>query len=225
MPEESTKESTRNTRGTAASRRRPVLVIVEGTNDVEFLKRISMALRRDDASLPDLAALDETGDLIFVPFGGRNVFSWATRFAPLNVPEFHLFDRECGTESTLRIDAARAINARSTARAFLTSKRSIENYVHPAAIEATLGVCIAVEDHEDIPLELAQALHCAGDFDPNWSDLPRGDRKRLCHRAKRKLNSFVVSAMTVELLQERDPDGEVIGWLTTIHQMLAPPSV
>ena len=225
MPEESTKESTRNTRGTAASRRRPVLLIVEGTNDVEFLKRISMALRRDDASLPDLAALDETGDLIFVPFGGGNVFSWATRFAPLNVPEFHLFDRECGTESTLRIDAARAINARSTARAFVTSKRSIENYVHPAAIEATLGVRIAVEDYEDIPHELARALHCAGAFDPGWSDLKRSDHKRLCHRAKRKLNSVVVSEMTSRLLRDRDPNGEVIGWLTTINQMLSTPLV
>lgn len=202
-----------------------MLLIVEGINDVEFLKRISTALRRDDSSLPDLAVLDETGELIFVPFGGGNVFSWATRFAPLNVEEFHLFDRECGTESTLRIDAARAINARSTARAFVTSKRSIENYVHPDAIEATLGVTIAVEDHDDIPLQLAQALHRAGDFDPGWSDLPRGDRKRLCHRAKRKLNSYVVSAMTSTLLRERDPAGEIIGWLTAINQMLATPLV
>ena len=191
--------------------RQPVLLSVEGTNAVEFLKRISTALRRDDASLSDLTTHDETGEVIFIPFGGGNVFSWATRFAPLGVPEFHLFDRECGTESTLRIDAARAINARPLAKATVTSKRSIENFLHPHAIESTLGVQIDVGDHEDLPLALARALHQVGNYEVNWSDLPRNDRKRLCHRAKRKLNSVVVSELTVELLQERDPDGEVIG--------------
>ncbi|MBI1311630.1 ATP-dependent endonuclease [bacterium] len=203
--------------------RSPVLLIVEGTNDVEFLKRLSRILNDENSALPDLGDLDESGRVIFVPFGGGNVFSWATRFAPLNVPEFHLFDRECGTETTLRIDAARAINLRPNARAFVTTKRSIENYVHSEAIAAALGVQLAVDDGSDMSLELARTLHQADGHEPAWCELHRRDRKRLCHRAKRKLNSFVVSEMTGGLLQERDRINEVIGWLTTIGQMLKTP--
>ena len=41
-----------------------VLVVVEGINDVEFLRRISRIVHIEDVSLPDLAAMEAAGRLI-----------------------------------------------------------------------------------------------------------------------------------------------------------------
>ena len=47
-----------------------LLVIVEGPNDIEFLRRISAILHRDDPRLPDLADMERRLALVFVPSGG-----------------------------------------------------------------------------------------------------------------------------------------------------------
>ncbi len=52
------------------SPRTQALVVVEGPNDIEFLRRISTILHRDDRSLPDLAAMERELALVFVPSGG-----------------------------------------------------------------------------------------------------------------------------------------------------------
>jgi hypothetical protein len=70
----------------------PLLVIVEGGNDIQFLRRASAILKAEDDALPDLSHLERRGRIVFVPFGGdpRN---WVFRFAELRRPEFHLL---CG---------------------------------------------------------------------------------------------------------------------------------
>src|SRR5882724_9081974 len=47
-----------------------VLFLVEGLNDIEFMRRISRILHVNNADLPDLADLENSGCLIFVPYGG-----------------------------------------------------------------------------------------------------------------------------------------------------------
>src|SRR5208282_4750950 len=66
-----------------------VLLIVEGPNDIEFLRRISTILHRDDPTLPDLAEMETQHALVFVPSGGVDLSS-AFRFASLGLAEFHL---------------------------------------------------------------------------------------------------------------------------------------
>ncbi len=80
-------------RRATAAESRPVLVVVEGANDIEFLRRASVILHAADAALPVLSHLERRGRIVFVPFGGdpRN---WIFRFAELGCPEFHLFDLE-----------------------------------------------------------------------------------------------------------------------------------
>ena len=63
--------------------RRCLLLVVEGVNDVEFLRRISWILHRSNVSLPDLKELEQHGRIVFLPFGGGNVAAWATRLEPL----------------------------------------------------------------------------------------------------------------------------------------------
>ena len=45
----------------------PLLIIVEGPHDVEFLKRISAVLNRWHADLPDLGRAESDGRLTFLP--------------------------------------------------------------------------------------------------------------------------------------------------------------
>jgi hypothetical protein len=76
-----------------------LLVVVEGINDIDFLRRVSRILHRNDAALPDLADMESTGTVIFIPFGGSHIDVWSERLAPLQIPEFHLYDHELPPEN------------------------------------------------------------------------------------------------------------------------------
>lgn len=52
-----------------------------------------------------------------------------------------------------------------------------------------------------------------------WELLTPRARNRLGYRAKRWLNTTATERMTVELLKESDPVGEIISWLQTIQQL------
>lgn len=200
---------------------RPTLVLVEGIYDVEFLCRISTVLHRDDDSVTDLRVLENAGRLIFVPFGGGDPGFWATRFASLGLSEIHIFDRETAADSVLRFSAAAMVNRRANAQAFVTSKRSIESYLHPDAIEAAFRVRVACSADESIVDVIADALLNRTCPDLDRGQLSRRGRRRLKLQIKRKLNHDVVSNMTPALLDESDPRGEVRSWLDAIAEAVA----
>ncbi|MFZ1007344.1 MAG: hypothetical protein WAN65_10935 [Candidatus Sulfotelmatobacter sp.] len=52
-----------------------------------------------------------------------------------------------------------------------------------------------------------------------WSQLSRRAHRRLVYRAKRWLNRQAVEQMTISLLNEHDPDGEILQWLEVIAGM------
>ena len=54
-----------------------LLFVVEGLNDIEFLRRISLILHGADDRLPNIAEMQQRGELIFVPFGGGHVRAWS----------------------------------------------------------------------------------------------------------------------------------------------------
>ena len=54
----------------AASAQVKVLFVVEGIHDIHFLRRISGILNEGNPQLPKLGALEQAGELIFVPTGG-----------------------------------------------------------------------------------------------------------------------------------------------------------
>ena len=195
---------------------RPLLVLIEGIYDVEFLCRISAVLRRDDHAIPDLRTLEEAGCLIFVPFGGGDPGFWATRFAPLGLPEVHIYDRETLPESRQRLAAASRVNCRPNARAFVTSHCSIENYLHPDAIESFFRIRVSCPAESSIVDAIADSLLARTCATLDRSQLSRRGRRRLKLQIKRKLNHDVVLQMTPVMLDESDPRGEVRSWLTAI---------
>jgi hypothetical protein len=195
---------------------RPLLVLIEGIYDVEFLCRISVVLRRDDHATPDLRTLEEAGCLIFVPFGGGDPGFWATRFAPLGLSEVHIYDRETLPESRQRLAAASRVNCRPNARAFVTSHCSIENYLHPDAIESFFRIRVSCPAESSIVDAIADSLLARTCATLDRSQLSRRGRRRLKLQIKRKLNHDVVLQMTPAMLDESDPRGEVRSWLTAI---------
>ena len=152
---------------------------------------------------------------MFIPFGGGSPNAWATRFAPLCCREVHLYDCEPGVEREQRLEAAGAVNLRETCCAFVIGKRSVENYLHPAAIAAAGGGDVDFGDSDSVGAVVARSGSSFKRAAP-LDELSRRGRLRLINRAKRWLNTMVIDQ---ELLAERDPAGEVATWLSTISHM------
>lgn len=197
-----------------------LLVVVEGRHDVAFLSRISVILHGHDPGLPDLNEQQALGQLVFLPIGGGDLVDWTQRLAPLQQPEFFLFDREVPPATYERMRAVTAIRLRANCQACLTSKRCLECYLHRDAIAEACGVTIDVDDGCDVSDVLARRIAAGKGFDLNH--LERRGRKRLRARAKRILNNDAVARMTVDRPRERDPHGEVIGWMQALADMLGP---
>ena len=203
----------------SVSRNAPILFVVEGTNDIEFLKRISQLLHNHDSTLPNLADWERSGELIFVPFGGGHVRAWGERLAPLGKPEFHLYDQELPPETDYRQLAADTVNSRHGCYAALTQKRCLENYLHPAAIQSEAQVRVEFGDFDPVAEATAKQLHATRIGEPPWELLTRRARNRTAHRIKRWLNTTAADQMTVSMLDQRDPGGEIISWLKAIKHL------
>jgi len=186
-----------------------VFVGVEGKNDIHFLATVSRILADAGEDVPDLGKAEEDGRLVFIPSGGSNVELWIARFKHLNIPEYHIFDRDNppGMDPHYQVQAEQ-INAQPNATAVHTSKRELENYLHPSVIVAKLPAYAGPDavgnthDHADIPELVATARNCKS------------------RRAKHWINTELVADMTPDLLDEVDRTNELRGWLAAVGHIL-----
>ena len=196
-----------------------MILVLEGTNDCEFLFRLSQRLHAENPQITDLTRLHADGRTLLVPTGGGNCDQWAVRFAALGCLEFHLYDREIGPETLRRQEAIELVNSRPDCRGFLTSKRALENYLDSQAISQAGGGQITVTDELCVGTELARHWYALIPQVRPWPELLRRTKRRLIYRAKRWLNREAVMQMTAELLAQRDPAGEMLQWLAPIAGM------
>jgi hypothetical protein len=119
--------------------------------------------------------------------------------------------------SELRESTAAEINQREKAVAVVMKKRSLENYLHPAAIQKVSGVSITFSESEDVPGKVWDSLYGRAEHGPGKHS--RRHRRRTINRIKKWLNREAVDAMTPALLAQQDPAGEIRGWLRTIQQL------
>lgn len=194
----------------------PILIVVEGVYDVEFLRRLTSKLHRQQSSIPDLALLERETRVIFIPFGGGHILPWADRFAPLHCPEFHLYDQEIEPETAQRRQVVDLINSRAGCRALLLPQRNLESYLHPAAIFDAGGGQFSLRENEDVATAIARAWHCKQRPDLDWDILPCRSRRRKAAYVKRWLNCEAVPHMTLGLLMQTDATGEFLAWLRAI---------
>ena len=196
---------------------------VEGINDINFLKGISRVLINHGQNVPDLEILENAGQLIFIPCGGSNLALWASRLAGLNRPEFHLFDRDAEPPTVSKYQrVVDAVNGRDGCMGLLTGKKEMENYLHPNAIASVNPqVQITYGDFDDVPMIVAKAIHDASEAEKSWDEVTEKKKSEKFRKAKIWLNQQAVLAMTPELLNQADPNGDVVGWLNEISRMIA----
>lgn len=197
--------------GVVADSKIKVLLCVEGPTDVNALKCLSRALNLDDPSIPDLS---KEGRVAFIVLGGSTLQHWVTEhyLKALGRPEVHIYDSDVKTYGA----SVAMVNQRTDASwAAQTSKHEIENYLHADAILDAFGVTISVPDHRDEDGNGVPQIFSAALFARNPVGAPISD-----NNAKRKLASQAFPLMTATRLRERDPDGEVEGWLRRIGAML-----
>jgi len=198
---------------------------IEGRHDISFLRIISVGLHNaGEKDIPDLGVEEALGRLVFVPLGGSSLDLWISRLKGFNRPEFYLIDRDTTPPADPHYkDFAEEMNQRDNCTAWHTSKRELENYIHPSILRAVYPNYSGKGDrNEDVPLLFAKAVHEASDSSVLWEDIER-DRlklKKKRDRAKRRLNTELLAQMTPALLSEIDPDDDIRGWLREIGAAL-----
>jgi hypothetical protein len=211
-----------NELGVLPDRRVQALVFVEGTNDIEFLERISALLKSE---MPDVVDFTQDNRVALVPLGGGSLKQWVAKhyLKNLKLREVHIYDRDDDTPPKYQPECD-AVNGRGDGSwAVITTKRELENYLHAEAIaEGLNGINITFTDMCDVPLIVAQSVHASSESKKAWADI-EADPKELADkvsRAKKRLNRDAAAKMTCSRLAQIDAAGEVSGWLKKIHAML-----
>jgi putative ATP-dependent endonuclease of OLD family len=199
--------------GVLPDKRARVLVCVEGPTDIQFLRRISKLLRTVTPALPDL---ENDPRIALILLGGSTLKQWVDEhlLRNLGLPEIHIYDRDVPQRdgSFKYQSAVDTVNARANgSKAVLTTKREIENYLHPDAIaEAFNGhtatpVVVNVTDTCDVEGDITTLL---------------GQGKVNRRAIKSWLNQEAADRMTVARLDARNSKTEIVGWLTEIASRL-----
>jgi putative ATP-dependent endonuclease of OLD family len=198
------------TLGVTPDSRVKVLLCVEGPTDVAALKALSKALYIEDNTLPNL----ETDERVaFVLLGGSTLKHWVNEYylRALNRKEIHIYDRDVASYA----DVAASVNARQDGSwATQTTKHEIESYLHPDAISEAFNVVVEVTDHpingKATPKHFAEVYSVAQNYDGILSDT----------KAKQRIAERAFPLMTANQIHARDPEGEVLGWMQRIRDMI-----
>ena len=201
---------------------------VEGPNDITFLQTIASVLRNEGIKLLDLEKMELNGEIIFFPLGGSNLVLWSSRLENLNRPEFHLCDRDAAPPASPKYqDYVDEVNARDRCKARSTLKREIENYLHKDAVIAAyqeLGLDFTIGANfgafDDVPREVARLVHEASESPKVWGDLTEEQKDKKESKAKRVLCSRASRHMNKALLDEMDPDDELLEWFQDMKVLL-----
>ena len=166
--------------------------------------------------------------MIFVPLGGSSLALWANRLQALNRPEIHICDRDNPPPNDPKYQAhIDNVNARENCRAFCTTKKEMENYIHPRAIFAAyaangckIELPEAFGDFDNVPLVVAEAVH-GENGEGDWTDLLPEKRRSKVSSAKKFINSIAAGLMTQDMLDETYPAGEIREWLAECQKIIA----
>ena len=198
------------TLGVTPDSRVKVLLCLEGPTDVSAFKALSKALHAEDNSLPNL---ENDGRVAFIVLGGGNLKHWVDEhyLRGLSRKEVHIYDGDVASYAA----SVATINARGDGSwAAQTIKHEIESYLHSDAINEAFNVLVEVTDHpvdnKATPKRFAEAYSAAQNYDGVMKD---GSAKiRLAERA--------FPLMTAARIHARDPEGEVVGWMRRIRDMI-----
>lgn len=184
-----------------------LILCLEGPTDIIAFKAFSRCLRM---KYPDIIDLENDKRILMVPLGGSILKYWVEKqyFRNLGCPEVHIYDNDVpGYQKSIDEINSRGDNSWGT----LTKKFEIENYLHPDAIKAVYNITVNT-DLPNVPKQVANAYYETNKdkLDGKWKD----------STSKTYLSKVFTDAMTCDLLEERDPDGEIKGWFDRMALML-----
>jgi putative ATP-dependent endonuclease of OLD family len=197
--------------GLVADSRVKVILCVEGPTDVTALKALSRALNQANPDLPDLHVERRVA---FAVLGGSTLQHWVTNhyLRDLGRPEVHIYDSDVADYAAHVAE----VNARTDGSwAAQTIKHEIENYLHADAINEAFGVVVTVPDQLDPAGNAVPTMVSLAMFAANPVGAPMKDTK-----IKKRLADHAFPRMTAQRLADRDPGGEVAGWMQRIAAML-----
>jgi putative ATP-dependent endonuclease of OLD family len=174
-----------------------VLLFVEGPHDVVFLQHVCRLLRQND---PTVICIETDMRVAVVIVGGGNLLHWVNKqyLQRLGCKEVHVYDRDDAVNPKYQ-PYVNELNIRAPdVWATLTTKRELENYLHPHAVNSALGISVAFTDECDVPQIVASALGCKEG------------------KAKKRLNDEAANLMTLAELQQQDPNGEIMNWFAQV---------
>lgn len=205
--------------GVYPDKRAKVAIYVEGPHDVSFLSHVSKLYQAHD---PDLVDVTTDHRVAFIPTGGGNLKHWVERKYLQNAGmiEVHIYDRDSQNAPKYGEYVDR-VNARQTQDiAFLTRRREMENYLHPACIaeQFQYQVMPVFTDWCDVPALVAEHVHNGSGAPALWEQLEPEKQSRKQSRAKIRLNSEAAASMTLAQLLEVDADSEMLGWFRAITE-------
>ena len=116
-----------------------LLICVEGSHDVRFMLQTCSLLPSRHPDLPDL---ENDPRLAVIPLYGEHLRHWVNShyLRGKGIAEFHLYDRDSDEKYA---ESCAKVNERGDGSyACLTHRRSIESYVHAAAISEVFGITV-----------------------------------------------------------------------------------
>ncbi|WP_214802015.1 ATP-binding protein [Exiguobacterium sp. ERU656] len=178
-----------------------IAVFVEGPHDVNTLKTFSSIIAKQN---PEIVDLQTSKEVVIIPCGGGTLQGWVENryLKELSVPEIHIYDRDENEPPKYEKWCKLVRDRNDGSVAYLTSKRELENYIHPSAIKEYFKLEeFNFQSTDNVPKILT-------DLTPyNESNI------------KKKLNSHVVKSMTYDQIKEIDIENEIEGkWLKFISQ-------
>lgn len=199
------------TLGVTPDSRIKVLFCVEGPTDVTALGCLSKALKSKYPELPDLTN-DER--IAFILMGGSTLKHWVNQnyLKELGKPEFHLYD----SDVTKYQESIEEVNLRDDqSYGVLTQKLEIESYLHKDAIKVGFDIDIEIpdqvnRDNKATPKIFAEAYSRKVGLPNTIKD----------SKAKKFLAERGFPNMSAEMIEERDPIGEVKTWFEKINELI-----
>lgn len=203
----------------AAATRCRAIVGMESQEEFRLLFRFAKILHRTDRSVPDLQKHAKAGEVLCVPFDLSAPNGFVELFLNFDMPQLYLFSRGTGPMPEERRNLMRRIRKDPDCSAVVMRKRAMTNYLHPDAIYEEFHTSVAVNDDTDVPVVVLQPFLKRLKF-PAWDQLDPQLRTDLAAAMAMELSGKASRRMTAERLAQRDPNGEVAGWLKEIGKSL-----
>ncbi|QXP65731.1 ATP-binding protein [Polaribacter sp. AHE13PA] len=183
-----------------------LVICLEGENDINFLLNLNQNIS-DFKEIIDL----KKEDIKMIPMRGSSLKNWIDRnyLEGSNITEFHLYDKDSNQQYKSSIEK---VNKRQdNSKGVLTSKREMENYIHPSLYEKEFEIdCSKIKDWDNA--DIAKIVT----EKTKKIDVEIKEKERI---VKQITNCKLTKELTKENLIEMNSFEEISNWFKEIKDL------